>query len=99
MVLGLSSGANLVTIIQRLKGNDSQESRVLVNASNLSEARIQEMACTGALLRRAFDKSVCMKPTASAAITAGALQVVVSKARENTVLGHAPCSFALPIDL
>ena len=29
-----------------------------VNASDLSEARIQEMVCMGALLRRAFDKSV-----------------------------------------
>ena len=33
-------------------------SECLVNASDLSEARIQEMVCMGALLRRAFDKSV-----------------------------------------
>src|SRR5260370_1047760 len=40
--------------------------------------------------------SICIGP-ASAAIAGGFLQVVVSKAREHTVLVQAPCPFALPI--
>jgi len=40
--------------------------------------------------------SICIGP-ASAAITAGFLQVVVSKARKHAALVHSPCFIALPI--
>jgi hypothetical protein len=44
-----------------------------------------------------FEFPIWCITTASAAITAGFLHAVVSKAREHTVLGYAPCPFALPI--
>ena len=51
----------------------------------------------GTTPRRSYSPLNLHNDPASAAITAGSLQVVVSKARENTTLRHAPCPFALPI--